>query len=81
MPKFEAKKGDFAKIWQKLGGYYSPPPMALPPMALTPSDVMGGGLGTGWVVWVKGIFLFCSLSVVIISFVCCDALGRFVQTC
>ena len=20
MPKFEAKKGDFAKIWQKLGG-------------------------------------------------------------
>ena len=25
MPKFEAKKRDFAKIWQKLGGY-SPPP-------------------------------------------------------
>ena len=24
MPKFEAKQGDFAKIWQKLGGY-SPP--------------------------------------------------------
>ena len=23
MPKFEAKKGDFAKIWQKLGGGYS----------------------------------------------------------
>ena len=30
MPKFEAKKGDFAKILQKLGGY-SPPP-ALPSM-------------------------------------------------
>ena len=27
MPKFEAKKGDFAKIWQKLGGYsLSAPP-------------------------------------------------------
>ena len=26
MLKFEAKKGDFAKIWQKLGGGYSPPP-------------------------------------------------------
>ena len=27
MPKFEAKKGDFAKIWQKLGGGgYSPSP-------------------------------------------------------
>ena len=25
MLKFEAKKGDFAKIWQKLGGGYSPP--------------------------------------------------------
>ena len=23
MPKFKAKKGDFAKIWQKLGGYSS----------------------------------------------------------
>ena len=26
MPKFEAKKGDFAKIWQKLGGLQPPPP-------------------------------------------------------
>ena len=26
MPKFEAKKGDFAKIWQKLGGYSPPAP-------------------------------------------------------
>ena len=30
---------------------------------LTPSDVMGCGLGTRWVVWVKGIFVvsfFCN---------------------
>ena len=28
MPKFEAKKGDFAKIWQKLGrGATAPPSM------------------------------------------------------
>ena len=26
MLKFEAKKGDFAKIWQKLGGYSPPAP-------------------------------------------------------
>ena len=26
MPKFEAKKGDFAKIWQKLGGGAASPP-------------------------------------------------------
>ena len=26
MLKFEAKKGDFAKIWQKLGGYSPPSP-------------------------------------------------------
>ena len=27
VPKFEAKKGDFAKMWQKLGGGgYSPQP-------------------------------------------------------
>ena len=25
--------------------------------ALNPSDVMGGGLGGGWAVWVKGIFV------------------------
>ena len=31
MLKFEAKKGDFAKIWQKLGGLYSP--LALPSMS------------------------------------------------
>ena len=41
---------------------------------LIPSDGMGGGLGTGWVVWVKGISVF---FFVIIAFVCCDALGRF----
>ena len=36
---------------------------------------MGGGLGTGWAVWVKGIFVV--FFFVIIAFVCCDALGRF----
>ena len=30
MPKFETKKGDFAKSWQKLGGYSPPPPPAPP---------------------------------------------------
>ena len=29
MPKFEAKKGDFAKIWQKLGGYSPPTPPSM----------------------------------------------------
>ena len=43
--------------------------------ALTPSDVMGGGLGTGWAVWVNGSFVVSFF--VIIAFVCCDALGRF----
>ena len=43
--------------------------------ALTPYDVMSGGLGTGWAVWVKGIFVVSFF--VIIAFVCCDALGRF----
>ena len=28
MLKFEAKKGDFAKIWQKLGGLQPPSPAA-----------------------------------------------------
>ena len=32
MPKFEAKKGDFAKIWPNLGGYS--PPLALPSMGI-----------------------------------------------
>ena len=35
MLKFEAKKGDFAKICKKWGGGYSPPvPPAPPPMAI-----------------------------------------------
>ena len=29
MPKFEAKKGDFAKIWQKLGAAAPPPGFAI----------------------------------------------------
>ena len=33
MLKFEAKKGDFAKIWQILGGYSSPSPPGLPLMS------------------------------------------------
>ena len=32
MPKFEAKKEDFAKIWQKLGAIARPAPPAAPPM-------------------------------------------------
>ena len=47
--------------------------------ALTPSDVMVGG-GAGYQVGGVGkgdLFLF---TVVIIAFVCCDALGRSGQT-
>ena len=32
MSKFEAKKGDFAKLWNKLGGYSPPAPPAPPSM-------------------------------------------------
>ena len=32
MPKFDAKKEDFAKIWQKLGAIASPLPPTAPPM-------------------------------------------------